>query len=674
MPPVSKIRVMPEALSNRIAAGEVIERPASVVKELVENAVDAGAGHIRIEIERAGSRLIAVTDDGSGMDADDALLCIEPHGTSKVFTEKDIERITTLGFRGEALPSVASVSRVVIQTRTADSREGTRVTVEGGRLLEAAPSGGPVGTSIQVRDLFYNTPARRKFLKSAATESHHIEECVTAMAIPRPEIAFELILDGRRVFNSPASPTAEARLREFFGRTFADALWPVEHRENGISITGFIASPGFTRNSRKEQRTFINRRAVEAFAIYRGIREGYATLAESGRFPPAILFLEMDPEEVDVNVHPAKREVRFKHEFAITRAVTAAIGNALKRTRHAPATIPVTEGGAAAPSPLDGTVPLRLVLDGAAIQYHPKDAVQPVLPELAPPTAPLPRSGAEKPFLRPLRASNAGGAVMPRNSAPVSEKDSPAPEESPREEAFPAPESEAPFDDGAVHLTDRTEHRPGDEAEPLTIPEYSRFDYPDAPFNGEWPTEILGVFDGTYILAAGGKTLVIIDQHAAHERVMFERLLRQARKGAATQPLLLPQTLELPLAMASLLLRNKRIFEALGFDFEPMGSRTLMLNAIPQEMPNHRPLHEFVPDMLQELLDNAERKIPVELEYVARAACRSAIKAHDLLTPEGARALLRQLGECRQGTLCPHGRPTMITITLQELEKRFFRR
>lgn len=641
---MSKIKVMSETLSNRIAAGEVIERPASVVKELLENAVDAGARRIRIEIERAGSRLISVSDDGSGMDADDALLCIEPHGTSKIFDEKDIDHITTLGFRGEALPSIASISRLTIQTRTADSREGTLVKVDGGRLLEASPSGGAVGTTVQVRDLFYNTPARRKFLKSPATESHHIEECVIAMAIPNPEIAFELILDGRRAFNSPAAPTVDARLREFFGRTFADALWPVEHRENGIAITGFTASPGFTRNSRKEQRTFINRRAIEAFAVYRGIREGYATLAESGRFPPAILFLEMDPEEVDVNVHPAKREVRFRHEFAVTRAVAAAIGNALKRTRRMPE--PEPRSG----SPLDGTVPLRLVLDGAAVQYRPKDAEQPALPRMAP----LPSHPEPEP------------------SAPPAADAFPA--EGPAEPEVQAASEPPETGDGAVHLTDRDEHRPGDEAEPLTIPEYSRFDYPEAPFSGVWPTEVLGVFDDTYILAAGDGTLVIIDQHAAHERVMFERLLRRARKGAAAQPLLLPQTLELPHAMATLLLRNKRLFEALGFDFEPMGSNTVMLNAVPLEMPNHRPLQEFVPDMLQELLDNAERRIPVELEYVARAACRSAIKAHDPLTPEGARELLRQLGECRQGTLCPHGRPTMITITRKELEKRFFRR
>lgn len=290
---MSKIKVMDEQLSNRIAAGEVIERPASVVKELVENAIDAGATHIRIEIERAGSRLISVSDNGSGMDADDALLCIEPHGTSKIFTAEDIDRITTLGFRGEALPSIASISRFTILTRTAEMLEGTLVRIEGGRLLEAAPAGCAAGTVMQVRDLFFNTPARKKFLKSPATEAHHIEETVLGLALPRPEVGFELRIDGRTAFRSPAAPTPEARLRELFGRPFVENLWPVNHTESGITITGFTAAPGFTRNSRREQRTFVNGRAVESAAIYRGIRDGYATLTESGRYAPAVLFLTL---------------------------------------------------------------------------------------------------------------------------------------------------------------------------------------------------------------------------------------------------------------------------------------------------------------------------------------------------------------------------------------------
>lgn len=660
---MSKIKVMSEQLSNRIAAGEVIERPASVVKELVENAIDAGARRVRIEIERAGSRLIAVSDDGCGMDGDDAMLSLEPHGTSKLLSEDDIDNIVTLGFRGEALPSIASISRLTLTTRTAGQLEGTQIVVEGGKLIDAGPCGGAVGTTIRVRDLFFNTPARKKFLKADATEAHHIEEAVLALAIPRPEVAFELVMDGRSVFHSPAAENAAPRLREFFGRVYADSLWPVSHRENGMEITGYIASPGFTRNSRREQRTFVNGRAVESLAIYRGIRDGYATLAESGRFPPAILFLVMSPLDVDVNVHPAKREVRFKHEYAVSRAIAAAVGNALKRTREA------GPPAGAEGLPLSGQIPLRMVLDSAAVQYEPRRSEQPVMPEIIPP-APGQPSAEEYETTPPPQAATPPAGLSPADSA-VSSESRPEPAENDLY-VSPAPDYPPVPNENAGFLTDTA---PGTEPEAAAaLAVRSKFDYPDIPFNGEWPTGIIGVLDDTYLLASGKTGLILIDQHAAHERIMFERLLDAARHGAASQALLLPQTLELPQTMASLLLRNRKIFEAVGFDVEPLGSNTVMLNAVPAALPSSRELTVMIPDMLQELLDNLEHKLPVELEYVARAACRAAVKAHDALPRQAAEELLRQLGECRQGTLCPHGRPTMITLTLREIEKRFARR
>ena len=636
---MSKIRVMPEQLSNRIAAGEVIERPASVVKELVENAIDAGAKRIRIEIERAGSRLICVSDDGSGMDADDALLCLEPHGTSKLFTEKEIDHITTLGFRGEALPSIASVSRFTVTTRTADAVEGVCVKVEGGKFLGTTPAAGAIGTTMLVRDLFYNTPARRKFLRSPATESHHIEEMVIAMALPRWEIGFELRLDGRLAFNSPGSATPAARIREFFGKQFAENMWPVDHQENNMHITGFIAAPGFTRNTRHEQRTFVNRRPIEAPAIYRGLKDGYATLTDAGRYAPAILFIDMPPEDVDVNVHPAKREVRFKYDYAVSRAVTAAVNNALKRSRECPA------GQLREPAlPITGQVPLSSFLETMQVNYTPKEVEQ----------------GEFE--LHPAIRSTETGKPQPEVKQPV-------PAETPRNvlpEAPELPEPELP-DEPEVSDIQETEETPDiDFAE--------RFNFKAAPYTGGWPTEILGVLDNTYILAAGPQGLIMIDQHAAHERIMFEKILDQARKGAAAQALLLPQMVELPRSLMGLVLKYRPVFEKLGFDVEPMGNTSLMVNALPLNLKVSRPLAEVFPDMLQELLENSENKIPVDGAYIARAACRSAIKAHEKLPPEGAAELLRQLGECRQGTLCPHGRPTLIKINYNEIEKRFGRR
>ena len=630
---MSKIRVMPEQLSNRIAAGEVIERPASVVKELVENAIDAGAKRIRIEIERAGSRLICVSDDGSGMDADDALLCLEPHGTSKLFTEKEIDHITTLGFRGEALPSIASVSRFTVTTRTADAVEGVCVKVEGGKFLGTTPAAGAIGTTMLVRDLFYNTPARRKFLRSPATESHHIEEMVIAMALPRWEIGFELRLDGRLAFNSPGSATPAARIREFFGKQFAENMWPVDHQENNMHITGFIAAPGFTRNTRHEQRTFVNRRPIEAPAIYRGLKDGYATLTDAGRYAPAILFIDMPPEDVDVNVHPAKREVRFKYDYAVSRAVTAAVNNALKRSRECPA-----EQLREPVLPITGQVPLSSLLETMQVNYTPKEVEQ----------------GEFE--LHPAIRSTETGKPQPEVKQPV-------PAETPRNVL---PEPELP-DEPEVSDIQETEETPDiDFAE--------RFNFKAAPYTGGWPTEILGVLDNTYILAAGPQGLIMIDQHAAHERIMFEKILDQARKGAAAQALLLPQMVELPRSLMGLVLKYRPVFEKLGFDVEPMGNTSLMVNALPLNLKVSRPLAEVFPDMLQELLENSENKIPTDGAYIARAACRSAIKAHEKLPPEGAAELLRQLGECRQGTLCPHGRPTLININYNEIEKRFGRR
>jgi DNA mismatch repair protein MutL len=619
---MSKIHILSEHVSNRIAAGEVIERPASVVKELVENAIDAGATRIVIEIERAGSRLIGVADNGSGMDADDALLSLEPHGTSKIAVEADIDRIVTLGFRGEALPSIAAISRFTLRTRTAAMVEGTQIRVEGGQIRETSPVGCAPGTSIQVRDLFFNTPARRKFLKSAPTEEQHIENMVLMLALPYPEIAFELIIDGRAAVISPAAPDLGPRIAAFFGKNFSGQMLAVDHRDGEIAVGGFVAAPGFTRNSRREQRTFVNRRAVESPAIYRGLRDGYATLSESGRFPPCVLFLAMPPEEVDVNVHPAKREVRFKQEYAVSRAVAAAVGHALRR-RERPH------------SSLDRPFPVKSLLESVEISYAPADVEQPDMLVWEPDA---PRAAeAEDPAMP-------GMAILPE---PARSPDGAAPEYA----AEPAPLS---CDNAA----------PPEPAAPL----------PRAMvFDGDWPTEVIGVLDRTYILAAGRGGLILIDQHAAHERVLFERLLANAKTGAASQHLLLPVTLELPRQTAGLMWRGRDLFLNLGFDLEPVGPTTVLVNAVPSSLPE-TDLERMLLDTLDELQDNAQSRIPLEAEFVARAACKAAIKAHDQLTLQTARLLVEELGKCRQGTLCPHGRPTMLTITLAEIERRFGRK
>ena len=385
---MSRIRVMSEELSNRIAAGEVIERPASVVKEAVENAIDAGATRISVSVEGAGSRRITVTDNGCGMDSDDVMLSIEPHGTSKLLSLDALDGIATMGFRGEALPSIASVSRFELYSRRPEDAEGTLLRVEGGMVRSAEPAGGPPGTRLTVRELFFNTPARKKFLKSAATEENHITELMLNLALANPGIGFELTLDNRKVWQLAPAPL-EQRVRELFGRSFRERMLPAEHREHDWSLSGFVAEPGFTRVGRKEQRVFINGRPVESLAVYRGIKDGYdAWSCESGRFPPAILHLTMPPGDLDVNVHPAKREVRFRSEFAVTRFVAAAVAAALRRGTDGAEPEPARSSSSPSRAPLPS---FDEMIAEAGVCYTPADRVQNELPLPPPPAAPVDR-------------------------------------------------------------------------------------------------------------------------------------------------------------------------------------------------------------------------------------------------------------------------------------------
>ena len=627
---MSTIHVMPVELSNRIAAGEVIERPASVVKELVENSLDAGATQITVAIERAGLHLISVSDNGCGMDGEDALLALEPHGTSKLLSDEGINHISTLGFRGEAIPSIAAVAKVTIRTRTADEAEGVEVLVEGGKRIHCHPCGGAVGTTIEVRELFFNTPARKKFLKSNPTEEHHIEETLMNLALGNTGAGFTLLIDRKKVFSCVPDATPELRVREFFGRNFAANLKKVEYVEGDCRIHGLVAAPGFTRPGRREQRIYLNGRPVESLPVWRGIRDGYGTLEnESGRFPPALLFIELPPEEFDINVHPAKREVRFKSEYFITRAVGTAVRQALHENAE-------QNAETLSPEPaVPKSISIEQILQAAQVAYQPRSSVQMELQELAAPAV----------------------------------KTIPAEEEVCPKEPPPAEETPEPQTPEVSTLTDRPAENSPVVRIRAAIPE-------EAVFAGAWPDRVLGIYDDTYILAAGGGALIVVDQHAAHERILFEEILdRLASGSSASQPLLIGQMLELPPAKAALLLRNRYVFAKLGFDFEDMGGRNVIVNAIPSNFNEHMaPVSQIVEEMLDELLENSRAQMPVNPEFAARAACKAAVKAHWVLSVEEATTLLQKLKACRQGTLCPHGRPTMITLSEKELERRFGRR
>ncbi len=624
---MSEIRVLPDEISNRIAAGEVVERPASVVKELVENAIDAGATHIQIEIGRAGTRLIAVTDNGSGMDEDDALLCLEPHGTSKIRDAADMERIRTLGFRGEAIPSIASVSHFVLKTRRREQSSGLEVEVKGGTVAQTRPAGGAPGTRIEVRDLFFNVPARKKFLRSFATEEGHIQETVLMLALPYPEIGFELWFDGKPVFRTAGDGDLRNRLRGFFGKAAAERYLEIAPADEPVKVSGFIASPEWTRSTRREQRTFINGRMVDSPAIYRGIREGYAERAEAGRFPPTVLFVAMDPGEFDINVHPTKREVRFRNDQVVVNAVRQAVRRTLGQ----------------APGPrLQWTdrIPMDAILEGANINYRVDTADQPELAGIGMltdhPVVPEPV---------PIRLPEASEEVDSVEPVPLRQMPEPVPAEPPP----PAPTS------AVVSQW----HPPAEEgAETTPEPE----------------TRLLGIFENCYMLVERDGELWIIDQHAAHERVMFERLLERRRTAGAIQQLLLPVTLELDRRTAQFLDRHRHCFAQLGFDLAELSQRSILVSGIPSDLPQGLHIERLILDIFEELqaeTGNASAILP--LDAVARAACHAAVKAHDVLTEPEALGLLRSLLACSRPDCCPHGRPTTIRLTRRELERRFGR-
>lgn len=633
---MSKIKVMDRALSNLIAAGEVIERPASVVKELVENAIDAGAKKITVAVENAGIRSISVSDDGCGMDHEDALLALEPHGTSKLFSEEGINHISTMGFRGEAVPSIASISKLTIRTRTADDLEGCEVYTEGGEKVKTSPCGCPVGTTIEVRDLFFNTPARRKFMKSNQTEERHIEETVMTLALAHCQTGFRLLIDRKKVIDCAPLSSPELRIREFYGRSFAANMRKVDFQEGEIKVTGLVAAPGFTRPGRREQRLFLNNRPIESLPVWKGIKEGYATIGDNdGRYPPTVLYLQMPPEDFDINVHPAKREVRFKSEYTVTRIVSAAVRNALTGSDGDSDALLSSES--TRPS-IPGEISVEQILASAQISYHLNDLEQPAL------------SAEFSSGKAPMEIDKDDADIIDENGnlqdiLPVNDSGS-----------NPPPAEQSQCDEPVVKIR-------------ANIPE-------EAVFAGNWPTRVIGVFDNTYILGSGNGSLIIIDQHAAHERILFEEICDKIAAGSnISQMLLIPQVIELPQAKSAILLKNRELFRKIGFDFEAIGKRGIMVNSIPANFNEaSEQIVEILDATLDELLENSRAKMPVNLEYAARAACKAAVKAHNVLTITEAENLIAKLKQCRQGTLCPHGRPTMITISLRELEKRFWRK
>ncbi|MBI5801672.1 MAG: DNA mismatch repair endonuclease MutL [Verrucomicrobia bacterium] len=669
---MNRIRLLPEQVANQIAAGEVIERPASVVKELVENALDAQAAHLTVDILAGGRGLIRVTDDGLGMSRDDALLCLERHATSKVRNAEDLFRITTMGFRGEALPSIASVSRFTLTTRERDSGatvpaasspagdstaalEATQVIVHGGKILEVRSAGAPGGTSVEVRQLFFNLPARRKFLRTEETERAHIHHYLTLAALAHPHVAFTFTTDSRTIFQLPAAPPAtdpagqlaalRERLRALQGAdlklltvdtsgTYEQLRDPAEPEpasqlstpDSQLRLWGFIGAPGVSRGSREDQHLFVNRRPIENRALNFALMEGYHTALMKGRYPVACLFLELDPAQVDVNIHPAKREVKFHHERAIRAFVTQAIRDTLLRFHT----------GEAQRRPHPHSAP--------AIETTPSTAVARAD---APPAAP------------PDFFPSLPGKPIP--DWPATE-----PKQTPLPMGFSGQESEVRSQESLVS---------GKSVAPASTAPHSPFPIPHSPLLSV-PLRLIGVIGRLYVVLESDRGLVLMDQHAAHERILFEQMLDRLEAGgeADSQRLLLPETVELSVRDVEFLRKQLPILSRLGVSLSEFGERTFLLEALPPfaKVPDSR---RFVVELVDALKSAGEGVNALRLgeDVIAKTVCRHAVKANDPLAGPELENLVADLRRCRMPYTCPHGRPTIIEMSLKELEKKFGR-
>ncbi len=604
---MSRIALLSEAVASQVAAGEVVERPASVVKELVENSIDAGAGRIEVMIRRGGISSIRVVDDGSGMDRDDALLCLERHATSKIRTGHDLAAIHTLGFRGEALPSIASVSRFRLATRERAALAGTEVIVNAGRIESVRDGGDAPGTQIEVRSLFYNLPARRKFLRTENTESSHVEHQLHLQAIGHPQIGFVFVNDERVVWQLPPAAHLRERIRDLCGAALAAELLDVpEFVSEGISIRGCIGKAGVSRSSRAQQLVFLNGRAVENNTINFALREGYHTALMKGQHPVTYLFIDMDPAEVDVNVHPAKREVRFRNAAWVREAVVEAVRVALESDRASWSRTFRAEPGVPASTP-DETLPL------------------------IPPGEPV--------ALRKDWSALPLSAVPARPAAPIS----PTP--------LPLESTASPHEPEISHQ------------QPATGPSAKEF-------------KILGVLGKLYVLMENASGLVLVDQHAAHERILFEEMKRRMeQQGVPGQRLLLPLTLEVSPRDGDWLGRNLDVLQRAGIGLEPFGAGTFKIDSLPTFLRATEPT-QLLRDIIDDLRETSAQTSKLRLgeDMIAKTVCRHAVKANDYLREPELIRLIQDLLACELPYCCPHGRPTMIQMSYAELEKKFGRK
>ena len=599
------IRQLPDTLINQIAAGEVVERPASVVKELVENALDAGARRVDIDLEEGGVRLIRIRDDGAGISAGQLPLAISRHATSKIASLDDLEGVATLGFRGEALPSIASVSRFALSSRRAEDGHGAAIEVEGGRVGEVAPRPHPQGTTVEVRDLFFNVPARRKFLRAERTELGHIEEWLRQLALARPDIELRMSHNGKpsRRWKGDSDLLSDVRLHETLGEEFARNALHVDHEGAGLRLHGWIAQPSYNRASADQQYLYCNGRAIRDRSVAHAVKQAYADVLFHGRQPAYVLFLELDPRRVDVNVHPAKHEVRFRDSRLIHDFVYRTLQAALAETRAG--STPTHGHGEESTPPQHHS------------GYH-----------WTPPQAPLGLQVAE--------TRNGYAALYASDARPPASTDD---------------------DDTGVAVAERAQLQHTDDA---SLPPLGY---------------AIAQLHGIYILAEAREGLIVVDMHAAHERIGYEKLkAAHDGEGLRTQPLLVPATLAVSEREADVAEREAATLDALGFELTRSGPQSLTLRSVPALLA-HGDVEALLRDVLADLREHGEslRVAAARDELLSTMACHGAVRANRRLTLPEMNALLREMEATERSGQCNHGRPTWARFTLPEIDRWFLR-
>jgi DNA mismatch repair protein MutL len=593
---MSKIKILPEILSNKIAAGEVVERPSSVVKELVENALDADSTRIIIEVENGGRSLIRVSDNGSGMNSDDALLATERYATSKIYKDEDLFAIHTLGFRGEALPSIAAVSKFCLVTRDQTSPAGTEVVVEGGTIKKVSQVGAPLGTMVTVRQLFFNMPARRKFLKTVNTEMGHIADTVSSMALGRPDIQFRLTHNAKEIKNWSATGNDVNRVLDVLGKDIKNNLYKIEFTSDFLTVQGWISSPRITRSTSRGIYLYVNQRVVRNRVIQHALFQGYGSRLMKGQFPVAVIFIHVPCDQLDVNVHPTKHEVKFAQQKKIHEAVAEVVAESLRLADQ--------------------------------LQWRPKRFPEP----------------------DPMDVKYRISETMPHFSIPKEEISSRHPASSTQHPASPW-KQDLRFTSTSSQTALWARKRFGD-------------------------LKVIGQFHDTYILCESADRIVLIDQHAAHERIIFEQLKNrsQASKKSAAQKLLIPETIDLGYREAKILEGLIPDLNELGLEIEPFGGNTFVVKSVPALLEN-KEVKPLVMEIVEKIaqIGFAPGLEKVMDQCLILMACHGAIRANQKLSDEEIKGLLEQLDQCDQPSNCPHGRPTWISWSIKDLEKSFKR-